>query len=195
MNDATAILNTVGASDSVVLPLRNYRKVEGHIDLTMTKDMNTKMKEVAPELESQYAKYPLKRDRWFSLSEKDPEGKPIFVSLDGTTETMKDYVRGRGPRGEGFYHLLNQHAYKNLHQRLRNQAPAQCCACTKTARQYYNEYSDVQTVVYNRSIASIPDDGVGAKEAIAIARDTAQSHYHATQNEQLVIGVVQAATR
>lgn len=160
----------------------------------MSKDMNTKMKEAAPELDSQYARYPLKRPRWLGLSEKDPEGKPIFVPLNGS-EFKKDYVHGRGPRGEGFYHLLNQHAYRNLHQRLRSQAPAQCCACTKAARQYYNDYSDAQTVVYNRSVASKPDDGVGAKEAMAISQTTAQSHYHASQNEQLVIGFVQTATR
>lgn len=161
----------------------------------MTKDINQKMKEVAPELDSQFARYPLKRPRWLSFSEKDPEGKPIFLPADGTTELKRDYVRGRGPKGEGYYHLLNQHAYRNLHHRLRNQAPAQCCACTKSARQHYNEYSDVQTVVYNRSLASKPDDGVGAKEAIAISQMTAQSHYHASQNEQLVIGFVQATTR
>jgi len=157
--------------------------------------MNAKMVEVAPELASQYARYPLKRDRWLGFSEKDPEGKPIFLPVDGNTDLKKDYVRGRGPRGEGFYHLLNQHAYRNLHQRLRNQAPAQCCACTKAARQYYNEYSDVQTVVYNRSVSSRPDDSIGAKEAIAISQTTAQSHYHASQNEQLVVGFIQTVTR
>ena len=110
-------------------------------------------------------------------------------------ELKVNYVRGRGPRGEGWYHLLNQHSYRNLHQRLRNQAPAQCCACTKSAREHYNDYSDVQTIVYNRSVASRPDDEVGAKEAIQISRTTAQSHYHASQNEQLVIGFVQATTQ
>lgn len=97
------------------------------------------------------------------MAKQIPKAKPIFVPFDGNDELKQDYVRGRGPRGEGWYHLLNQHAYRNLHQRLRSAAPAQCCACTKAARQYYNDYSDVQMVVYNRSVASRPDGGVGAK--------------------------------
>lgn len=137
------------------------------------------MKEVAPELDSQFARYPMKRPRWLDLSEKDPQGKPIFLPANGSTGLKQDYVRGRGPRGEGYYHLLNRNAYRNLHQRLHSQAPAQCCSCTKSARQYYNEYNDVQTIVYNRSVASKPDDGLGAKEAIEISQTTAQSHFHA----------------
>lgn len=154
--------------------------------------MNTKMAEVAPELASKYARYPMKRDRWLGLDEVDAEGKTIFAAGPKTEQVKKDYVWGQGPRGHGYYHLLNQHSYRNLHNRLRSQAPAQCCACTKAAREYYNDYSDVATIVYNRSVASRPDDGVGAKEAIQQSQVTAQGMYHADQNTQLVFGVAQA---
>lgn len=89
----------------------------------MAKDMNEKMKEVAPELDSQFARYPMKRPRWLDLSEKDPQGKPIFLPANGSTGLKQDYVRGRGPRGEGYYHLLNRNAYRNLHQRLHSAVP------------------------------------------------------------------------
>jgi len=45
--------------------------------------------------------------------------------------------------------------------------------------------------VYNRSVASIPDDEQGARDAIAIARGTAKAVYNFTQNEQLVLNAVQ----
>lgn len=146
----------------------------------MSKDINAKMVEVAPELASPYARYPMKRERWSGLTENDPDGKPMFYPFDGT-DMKPDYVRGRGPSGEGFYHLLNPYAYKNLHVRLHNQAPNQCCACTKASRQYYEDFCNVQRIVYNRSVASKPDDGLGAKEALSIAQGTADSIYTFTQ--------------
>lgn len=146
----------------------------------MSKDMNAKMKEVAPELASPYARYPMKRARWLGLTENDPDGKPMFCPVDGT-DTKPDYVRGKGPNGEGFYHLLNPHAYKNLHVRLHNQAPAQCCVCTKACRQHYDDFHNVQQIVYNRSVASKPDDGLGAKEALSISQVTANNAFLLTQ--------------
>ena len=52
-----------------------------------------------------------------------------------------------------------------------------------------SDWDDVKTIVYNRSVARIPDDVQAKKDAISIAQGEAQSHYHAEQNFQLAVGV------
>eukprot|EP00957_Ditylum_brightwellii_P098248 7485668-Ditylum_brightwellii.AAC.1 len=103
-----------------------------------------------------------------------------------------DYVYGAGPLGFGHYHLLTRESYVILYNRLANEAPIPCCACTKMARQELSEHDDARIICYNRSVASIPDDAQGAKEAEEIARGVAKATYEYTQNEQLVLGAIGA---
>ena len=75
-----------------------------------------------------------------------------------------------------------------------HEAPGGCCACSKAARKEYSDWDDVKRIVYNRSVASVPDDKVGAQDAVNGARQTAQNWHNGLQNEQLAIGAVQLAT-
>ena len=43
------------------------------------------------------------------------------------------------------------------------------------------DYDDVKTIVYNRSVASKPDDGQAAKDAIAIAQAKAKGVYNVAE--------------
>ena len=160
-------------------------------------EINQKMARIAPELASSYAAYPLSaksgRTKWVNPSGgKTAKGEPCFIAGEGKTQPMKhDYVYGAGSRGFGWYHLLTRDSYNNLYHRLQAATPVPCCACSKEARQNLSDHEDVVLIVYNRSVASIPDDEQGAKDAIAIARGTAKAVYNFTQNEQLVLNAVQ----
>jgi hypothetical protein len=160
--------------------------------INMADVVNAKMAKFVPELASGYAKYPLNRDRWLNPDEKDPKGEPCFVK-GGSREALKiDYVFGRGIYGEGYYSLLTKASYINLHARMSNEAPMGCCACSKAARKEIDECDDVKRIVYNRSVAKVPNDGTAAKDAIELARGTAQAWHNGLQNEQLVIGLTRA---
>uniref|UniRef100_A0A7S2URI4 Uncharacterized protein n=1 Tax=Attheya septentrionalis TaxID=420275 RepID=A0A7S2URI4_9STRA len=155
-------------------------------------ETNTKMAKYAPELASSYAKYPLKRARWLPNGERGPKGEPLFLQAETANQGVKmDYVFGPGPQGRGYYHLLTRKSYIALYVKLRNQSPMGACACTKDARQNFSDFDDVKKIVYNRSVASKPDDAQAAKDAISQARQTAQGHYNNDQNLQIGIGVVQ----
>lgn len=162
--------------------------------------MNDTMMRLIPELGSKYARYPLKGKAWLdpSVSSISISGEEIksFIPykkdplVDTANVTIKmDYVWGPGPRGFGYYHLLTRDAYVTLSARIRSDranAPTQCFACcSREATKKYNEYEDVKTIVYNRSVASIPDDSVAQRDAIAIATSTAKIAYNTSQDIQL----------
>jgi hypothetical protein len=62
-------------------------------------NMNRKMKRFVPELESEYATYPLQRTRWLDLKEKGPKGEPMWIKGPQSEEIKMDYVFGAGPYG------------------------------------------------------------------------------------------------
>ncbi len=156
-------------------------------------DTNEILRRVVPELASEYAQYPMKRKVWLDPSATIDNGDPAFIphkkDVDAFTPPMKqDYIWGTGPRGFGYYHLLTRDAYVSLNATLRNASqPSQCTACCSSgASQQYSDYEETKTIVYNRSVASRPDDFLAQEEAVAIATGTAQMAYHTDQNFQAV---------
>lgn len=124
----------------------------------------------APELASVYAKYPLSCSAWMSPDAKGPSGAACFVSAPRGSPLKTDYVHGPGPKGFGYYHLLTRDSYVILYARLTNDMPGCCCDCRPTVRQEVSDWDDVKTTVYNRSVATKPDDVQAKKDAISIAR-------------------------
>lgn len=169
-----------------------------HLNSAKADEINQMMVLVAAELASPYAKYPLiasnggESKMWVAPEGKTAKGEPCFIQGPGKYQpSMKDdYIYGSGPLGFGWYHLLTRDSYHALHRRLLSSAPVPCCAFSKAARQELSDHEDVSAIVYNRSVASAPDDEQGAKDAINIAKGTAQKAYNWTQNEQLVVGAV-----
>jgi len=163
-------------------------------DSERIKANNAKMVKFAPELASKYATWPLRRDRWYELNEVDEDGKPIFVAQATKGPDKDDYVYcSLAPKdyGAGYYHLLHPVSYVNLFKRLESEAPpAGCCCGNAETKKEYDEYDDVRTIVYNRSVASKPDDAQAAKDAIAKAQGVANKTYNVTQNMQLVLFAV-----
>jgi len=155
-----------------------------------TEETNRLLQKWCPELDSQYAKYPMRFPRWLDPKEKDPTGKPCFVQ--GPDAGPKpDYVYGPGTYGQGYYHLLTKASYLILRSRLSHEYPGGCCACSQAARKELDEYDDVRRILHARSVAQRPDDQQAQQDAIAGAKEVAQNWHNGLQNEQLAIGAVQ----
>mmetsp|Transcript_14840 Transcript_14840/g.21234 ORF Transcript_14840/g.21234 Transcript_14840/m.21234 type:complete len:182 (-) Transcript_14840:303-848(-) len=170
--------------------------------------INESMVKVAPELASKYATYPMKRKLWLAVDGKvdDDNDIPAFIAHpkpEGTSNSnnssparKSDYVWGPGPFSFGYYHLLTRPAYEILYHRIRNELVT-ICSCfgggkksaisTGGIEPTRSEIDEVVTMMYNRSIASRPDDFLAQKEAFDLAQGIAQSHYHFGQNFQLVL--------
>ena len=127
---------------------------------SMIDEINAKMVRFAPELDSEYALYPLQRTRWLTVSEKTAKGEPCFVQSGTNKGVKKDYVFGPGPKGFGYYHLLTRASYLSLYARLTHEAPPGfCCFMSKAAQREYADYDDVKKLVFYRSRSSKPVDG------------------------------------
>ena len=132
--------------------------------------LNEKMVRFAPELASEYAKYPLSYPSWIRPTGNGPKNSPCFESAPRGSAMKMDYVHGPGPKGFGYYHLLTREAYVILYARLTNEMPGCCCDCRPTVRKEVSDWDDVKTVVYNRSVATKPDDVQAKKDAISLAQ-------------------------
>ena len=153
-------------------------------------EINRKFANVAPELASSYATYPLAKSHWVDYKGTTTAGDPCFVANAEQNAMMKpDYVHGNGPLGRGYYHLLTREAYVTLYARLTNTRPSGACCCfgTDDVKQAISDHDDVETIVYNRSVASKPDDVQAMKDALSKAESVADDFYQVTQTEQLII--------
>lgn len=153
-------------------------------------ETNAKMARFCPELASEYAKYPLQGIRaWLSPNGTGPKGVPCWISAPKGSAMKMDYVHGPGKKGFGYYHILTRDSYTILYARLTHEMPGCCCALSPTARKEVSDWDDVKQIVYNRSVATRPDDVQAKKDAIDIARGVAKAHYNVDQNFQLAVGI------
>merc|ERR1712231_10816 len=101
---------------------------------------NKKLASVAPELASEYAKYPMSYPKWLN-ADATYEDKPCFIKAEKDEGMKMDYVFGTvGPNGHGYYHLLTRFAYNNLKNRLIEEEPILPCCGNKKAVKQYNAY-------------------------------------------------------
>ena len=157
-------------------------------------EMNAKMAALCPELGSEYAKYPMKGKKWLSPAAKVSGDERAFIAAATETGPKPDYVYGNGEAGTGYYHMYTRPAYKILYARLTKERPPMACCCSPAAaRKTYEDWDDVKTICYNRSLATIPDDVQARKDAISAAQGVAQAHYQVQQDIQLVYGGVGTA--
>ena len=153
-------------------------------------EINRKFVNVVPELASPYATYPLAKSHWVDFGGTASSGEPCFIANAEEYAIKKpDYVHGNGPLGRGYYHFLTRQAYVILYARLSNSRPSGGCCCfvnedVKVAR---SEHDEVESIMYNRSIASKPDDVQAVQDAIKVAEGIADDYFHYTQTEQLVV--------
>ncbi len=163
-------------------------------------EINKTMVEFLPELDSDYATYPMKHERWYEPNEVGPKGEPCFVSHDGASPApiKRDYVYcPQGPAGSGYYSLMCHNSYVNLHRKLKNLAPqAVICPCfaSKEVRNALDRYDDVKRLVYMRQLPFKPNDQLASDIVLGQAKATAETVYNITQGEQLVFNAINIAT-
>jgi hypothetical protein len=134
-------------------------------------EVNAIMVKFLPELASDYAKYPMERDRWYYPNEKGLKGEALFVKEENKGVKM-DYVFGRGQGGPGYYSLLTKTAYINLFTRITHECPVACCAMSKKTRKAYDEWDDVNRIIHARQLAKKPDDQQAKHDALRNAQAT-----------------------
>lgn len=144
-------------------------------------EINRSMIKLLPELDSDYAKYPMHWERWYQPSEKGPKGEPCFVA--GTQKDggiKKDYVYCKtGGNGPGYYSLMTKVSYVNLYTKLDSMSPGGTCGigCTSADRRAMDEYDDVKRVLYGRHFAPRPCDKAAGKRTMDEAHGMAQAAY------------------
>lgn len=171
-------------------------------------EINAALVEFLPELDSEYAKYPMKHKRWYDPNETGPKGEPCFFienspstsptrTAEGIKNNKKDYVYcTNGPNGKGYYSLMCRISYVNLHRKLKSSAPQGSCAgcpcfASKATRMAMDRYDDCRRVIYMRQLCTqLPDDQIASDIVMGRAKATAQMVYNGTQNAQLVINAV-----
>ena len=167
------------------------------------REINKSLVEFLPELDSDYARYPMSHVRWYSHTEKGPKGEPCFVPHDGksSVSVKKDYAYcPEGIAGNGYYSLMCRISYVNLHHKLKSLAPqgdcANCpCFASKATRDAIDRYDDCKRVVYMRQLCTPkPDDKLASDIVMGRAKATADAVYNVTQNEALLINAVNVAS-
>jgi hypothetical protein len=142
-------------------------------------EINGSLIKFLPELDSDYARYPMHHLRWYLPSEKGPKGEPCFVPQ---TENgiKKDYAFCKnGVKGPGYYLLMTKIAYVNLYSKLDSMQPGTCgIACSSADRKAMDEYDDVKRVIYGRHLAPKPDDTAAGIRAMAESQGQASAAYN-----------------
>ena len=105
-----------------------------------------------------YGRYPITFKHWCHVDEKI-NGNICFIKSPKNEGVKEDYVYSEDPE-PGYYHLLTKQAYIQLYKDVQTKEPSLPCCWDKAGAKKYNEYTRVKKIVYNRSIASIPDDKV-----------------------------------
>ena len=163
-------------------------------------EINKSMVEFLPELNSDYARYPMSHERWYEPNEIGPKGEPCFVPHDGASYApiKRDYVYcPEGSAGKGYYSLMCHNSYVNLHRKLKSLAPqAGFCPCfaSKEVRKALDRYDDVKRVLHMRRLPVVPNDKLASDIVLGQAKATAETVYNITQGEQLVFNAINIAT-
>lgn len=152
------------------------------------KELNASMIKFLPELDSDYARYPMNYDRWYQPGETAPNGKPCFVKGSDPSVVKKDYTYCKnGPLGPGYYSLLTKVAYVNLYSKHDSNQPGMCgCACNAQDRKAIDEHDDVKRLLYGRQMSPKPSDKAAETRAMQESQGMAAAA-HAMDNPEGVL--------
>ena len=127
------------------------------------KEINQSLIEFLPELDSDYARYPMSHPKWYSHLDVGPKGERCFIPFNGVdpVPAKKDYVYGDGIAGKGYYSLLCHASYECLHEKLKSRKP-KATLFQKLMPEYWSardRYDDVKRVIWMRKACTQkPDD-------------------------------------
>ena len=96
-------------------------------------------------------------------------GNNCFIETTQNEGVKEDYVYSEDSE-PGYYHLLTKQAYIQLYKDLETKEPSLPCCWDKAGAKKYDEYARVKKIVYNRSIASKPDDKVAIADGKKVTK-------------------------
>jgi len=142
------------------------------------KELNASMIKFLPELDSDYARYPMNHKRWYQPNEKGPKGEPCYIKSEDVG-IKKDYAYCKQGRfGPGYYSLMTKVAYVNLYSKHDSNQPGTCgCACNAEDRKLIDEHDDVRRLMYGRQLAPKPSDTAAEKRAMDESEGMATAAY------------------
>ena len=137
------------------------------------RDINTRMVEIIPELDSTLAATPMMHPKWLKTSYKLDNGDLCFIPSSDGKPRIKDYIwmpKHGKDLNAGYYHLRTQEAYIQINHLLRKYKPP-----PSRSRQLFNNnektyetyeieiYDKINELMYNRLVSDRPNDVYAAR--------------------------------
>ena len=134
------------------------------------RDLNARMLDLIPELDSKLVKTPMLRSRWYSVAEEYEKGVPCFIPADYKDVKSKlppapnkDYLwmpkRGKGIPA-GYYHFSTQEANFEIFRLFQMRRPRKFFG-KKTPEMKLD--SNLHDLLENRILSDLPDDNYAAR--------------------------------
>mmetsp|Transcript_28074 Transcript_28074/g.40653 ORF Transcript_28074/g.40653 Transcript_28074/m.40653 type:complete len:176 (-) Transcript_28074:470-997(-) len=142
------------------------------------KELNASMIKFLPELDSDYARFPMNYEKWCHPKDKGPKGEPCYIKSEDVG-IKKDYVYCKaGTFGPGYYSLMTRISYVNLYSKHDSNAAGFCgCACNAADRKLLDEHDDVKRLLYGRQMSPRPNDTAAEKRAMDESHGMATAAY------------------
>lgn len=122
-------------------------------------DMNRKMTEIVPELNSKWSLMPMAIGNWRNPEDVLDNGDSCFIPAEIDYELKKDYIwmPQRKDLAAGYYHLRTQESYIEVYDRFRRAKPRRKLR-KKSKTEEDQLYDKVNDVLYNRLLTDKPSD-------------------------------------
>lgn len=135
--------------------------------------LNEMMKKLVPELDSEYASYPMALERWHYPQEVLESGKPCFIPCSEQGEVRQDYIwmperRSLKSLPAGYYHLSTREAYVEVYSRLTKISAGHGLLPTRKkfmlkSKRDRQVYSKIKESLENRLMCEVPNDVQAAR--------------------------------
>lgn len=131
----------------------------------LQREMNARMAELVPELDTDLARTPLYRSRWYDVSEEFEKGVPCFIPAEKEEKKKRDYIwmPKRKDLQAGYYHLSTQESFVQAYDLFRRRIPRRGLRrlCKRKTHQDVVD-AKIKEVLYNRFAFDLPPDDVHA---------------------------------
>lgn len=135
----------------------------------MQREMNSRMAELVPELDSKFARTPMYRSRWYATTEDYEEGTPCFIPAKENEEEAKlkaDYVwvpKRRHGLSAGYYHLSTQEAFAQAYDLFCGRIPRRGLRRVCKSKSHQDKIDVmIKNLLYNRFAFDLPPDDIHA---------------------------------
>jgi hypothetical protein len=136
----------------------------------LQKQMNERMIELIPELDSELANTPMANGKWRSPQDILDDGTPCFIPSETEHEKKQDYIWMPKYKDlpAGYYHLRTQEAYIHVYHLFHKRRPRRkllsfCCLQSAADKEDQKLHRQIDTLLYNRLTSDRPNDAEAAR--------------------------------